>query len=122
MVSVMRMALDETKILQVDNLAVVHDGELEKKVRAIVMTDQFVSRYLPRSQMAMEGNPDPLVRLIITFARKLAGHGFDIAEVVTMLLHVARASLDSPDNDGLWNTVHDMVQSGIDDSGSEVAA
>jgi len=122
MVSAMRMALDETKNLQVDNQAVVHDGELEKRVRAIVMTDQFVSRYLPRSQMAMEGNPDPLVRLIITFARKLAGHGFDIAEVVTLLLHVSRASLDSPDNDGLWNTVHDMVQSGIDDSRSEVAA
>ena len=54
--------------------------------------------------------------------RRLTGHGFDIAAVVSLLLHVARASLDSPDNDGLWNTVNDMVQSAIDDTVSEVAA
>jgi hypothetical protein len=104
-----------------DNQGSEPDGELEEKVRNIVRTDHFVSRYQPLAQMAADGNHEPLVLLLTTFARKIAGDGFDNSKVVTLLLHEARATLDSPDNDSLWTTVHDKVQSGTNDSGSEVA-
>ncbi|MHA3961936.1 MAG: ATP-binding protein [Candidatus Thorarchaeota archaeon SMTZ1-45] len=124
--SAVRMALDEIKKLQStdqsDNHGVEPDGELEEKVRSIVCTNQFVSRYQPLAQMAADGNYEPLVLLLTTFSRMIAGDGFDITEVVILLLNEARATLDSPVNDALWAAVHDMVQSEINNSGSEVAA
>ena len=99
-----------------------HDEEIESRVREMVQTDQFVSRYPSRLKSAIKGNPKPLVRMMTTFARELAEDGFDVAEVVTLLLHEAKATLEPTGTESMWNTVHDMVQSGFKDTGSEVAA
>ena len=124
--SAVKLALDDNKRLLNSSAShdqiVEPDEALKKKVGAMVRTDQFVSRYLSLFQIAAEGNYEPLVQLILTFARRLASHTSDTTEAATLLLQEARAALTSPDNDALWAAVYDMVRSEINDSGSEVAA
>jgi len=127
MLVVLRQALDEYRnpppVDSVsDNQVVGHKSNLEEMVETVVKTDQFASRYVERTRIAVEGNVEPLVRLLITFARNIAGPGADIIKIATLLLHYAQSILDSPDDEKLWSTVHHMVQTEITDSGSEVAA
>ena len=123
---VLRLVLEENELLQNADVSSSHDvehvEELEGRVSDMVRTDQFVRRCQPLFDLAAEGNYKPLAQLILAFARQLASHDSKIEEVATLLLHETRATLDSQDNDALWTIIYDMVQSEIDDSGSEVAA
>jgi hypothetical protein len=100
-----------------DNLSNLHET-----LMALVRTDQFSTRYPERIDAALKGNFEPLVKMIITFARSLDIQNIELRKVAALLLNHARSVLESPDNNTLWKSVHELMISDIDNLGSEVAA
>ncbi len=117
-------AIEEMKEIQ-DKAAErrLSDNEyrLSRLIPEIVRNEKFTSRHIKRFNKALDGDFEPIVRMITVFAKKIAGPEDDLCHVATILLHHARSELGNSDNDSVWKTIPDEVHASIHDSGSEVA-
>jgi hypothetical protein len=114
-------AIEEMKEIQ-DKAAErrLSDNEyrLSRLIPEIVRNEKFTNRHIKRFNKALDGDFEPIVRMMTIFAKRIAGPEDDVCHVATLLLHHARSELGSSDNDSVWETIQDEVHSSINGMGS----
>jgi hypothetical protein len=102
--------------------AVSPTTEPVENLDTLVRTGKFSTRFREQVDVALKGDIEPLVRLLLTFAETLDVPEVELQELAVLLLNHARVVHETAADDGLWVSAHELMVSRIDDSGSEVAA